>query len=237
MKKIIIMLMASCIIFAVTACTPTETEETNIKEEVYQVQDEIIEETIKETELIIEELPDPVEINADFEVTTNADGSFIIKTNLPDETELMLTLNGRGYIAQGEAVVEGGTAISERFTDKGEQLIGDYTLEVLMPVANAQTDYVKHFIGKNGEYLTGPYVKGAMGSVVVSKQFDVSFKKNTEDEVINDDYNTEVDSADNHNYYRAPYGERYHLDPKCPGKNSYKTNDITGLTPCQKCVR
>ncbi len=41
--------------------------------------------------------------------------------------------------------------------------------------------------------------------------------------------------------YRTPTGKRYHLDPDCGGKNSYKTtmNDAlaAGLTPCQKCVK
>lgn len=39
------------------------------------------------------------------------------------------------------------------------------------------------------------------------------------------------------NYYRTPTGKRYHLDPNCGGKNSYKTNDISGLSPCAKCAK
>lgn len=38
-------------------------------------------------------------------------------------------------------------------------------------------------------------------------------------------------------YYRTPTGKRYHLDPNCGGKNSYRTTNISGLTPCAKCVR
>lgn len=38
-------------------------------------------------------------------------------------------------------------------------------------------------------------------------------------------------------YYRTPTGKRYHLDPNCGGKNSYRTTNISGLTPCQKCAR
>ena len=38
-------------------------------------------------------------------------------------------------------------------------------------------------------------------------------------------------------YYRTPSGKKYHLEPECGGKNSYKTNDITGLTACSKCVK
>lgn len=40
--------------------------------------------------------------------------------------------------------------------------------------------------------------------------------------------------------YRTPKGKRYHYDPDCGGKNSYKTTLVeaknAGLTPCQKCV-
>ena len=37
-------------------------------------------------------------------------------------------------------------------------------------------------------------------------------------------------------YYRTPTGKRYHLDPDCGGKNSYRTTNISGLLPCSKCA-
>lgn len=37
-------------------------------------------------------------------------------------------------------------------------------------------------------------------------------------------------------YYRTPKGKRWHLDPNCGGKNSYRTSDISGLSPCRKCA-
>ena len=43
-------------------------------------------------------------------------------------------------------------------------------------------------------------------------------------------------SADG-NYYRTPTGKKYHLDPNCGGKNSYKTTNISGLSPCSKCAK
>ena len=40
--------------------------------------------------------------------------------------------------------------------------------------------------------------------------------------------------------YRTPSGKRYHYDPDCGGKNSYKTTlssaQSSGLTPCKKCA-
>ena len=41
----------------------------------------------------------------------------------------------------------------------------------------------------------------------------------------------------NGNYYRTPTGKKYHLDPNCGGKNSYKTTNISGLSPCKKCAQ
>ncbi len=37
-------------------------------------------------------------------------------------------------------------------------------------------------------------------------------------------------------YYRTPKGTKYHLDPNCGGKNSYRTTNISGLGPCKKCA-
>lgn len=38
-------------------------------------------------------------------------------------------------------------------------------------------------------------------------------------------------------YYRTPTGKKYHLDPDCGGKNSYRTTNISGLSPCSKCAK
>ncbi len=38
-------------------------------------------------------------------------------------------------------------------------------------------------------------------------------------------------------YYRTPTGKKYHLDPDCGGKNSYRTTNISGLSPCSKCAQ
>jgi hypothetical protein len=132
-------------------------------------------ENSQNTELKEEQiLPEPEDIYADFWVKVNPDNSFLIETNLPDETELSLTLKGRGYIAQGEAIVKDGQAVSPVFTNHGNALDGNYELQVLMPIPNVQSDYVKHFIGNYGQYLKGEYVKPYIDSVVVQKKFDVT---------------------------------------------------------------
>ena len=231
-KRLSALWVLGLVTLLMTSCTPTETEIVNCDDELYYKEEIILEESTPETfEPSDEVLPEPVEINADFEVEAVSDGSFIITTNLPSETELSLTLNGRGYLAQGKAFVKDGIAISEPFTNKGKPLYGDYKLEVLMPIPNVQTDYVKHFIGENGEYLTGPNLKGALGTVVVSKEFKVSFPVDEIDKsaVTNDIPSDTV-------YYRSPTGKRYHTDPECCGENSYVANDISDLSPCKVCV-
>lgn len=55
--------------------------------------------------------------------------------------------------------------------------------------------------------------------------------------------NNNTNNSDSNNptadgyYYRTPTGKRYHLDPNCGGKNSYRTTNISGLTPCSKCAK
>lgn len=38
-------------------------------------------------------------------------------------------------------------------------------------------------------------------------------------------------------YYRTPSGKKYHIDPDCGGKNSYRTTNISQLEPCSKCAK
>lgn len=130
------------------------------------------EESLKASEL--DKLPEPVDIEVDINVEPNSDNSFFITTNLPDGTELMLALSGKGYLAQDKVYVGEGCATSSVFTNHGAALEGVYELEVMMPIATVQNDFVKHFIGDNGQYLKGPYVSSALGSVIVKKNFTVT---------------------------------------------------------------
>ena len=238
MKKfLIVTLILCCGLLFLSACGQEETPEPTQEKpkETYREEKKEAPEESEEPEVSYENLAEPEMINADFAVTANADGSFLIETNLPGGTELMLTLKGRGYLAQDKVIVGDGVAVCERFTDKGKQLVGDFTLEVLMPIPSVQSDYVKHFIGERGEYLTGPNVKGALGSVVVSKEFEVSFDGNGDAPDTATDKPVGKTNPDG-SYYRTPTGKKYHLDPNCGGKNSYKTNNISGLDPCKKCA-
>ena len=54
--------------------------------------------------------------------------------------------------------------------------------------------------------------------------------------VTNNTSNSNNPSSDGY-YYRTPTGKKYHLDPNCGGKNSRRTTNISGLSPCSKCAQ
>lgn len=102
---------------------------------------------------------------------------FTISTNLPDETELMLTLTGGGFKGQTHVIVSGGMAKSEVFSNKGEPLSGDYVLDVTMSLPRLQSDAVRAVIGEAGENMTGQYIENdsITGENWVSASFTFSF--------------------------------------------------------------
>ena len=72
----------------------------------------------------------------------------------------------------------------------------------------------------------------------IEKEFEVSFPINGEKVDGNVKNSTEeTNSTGSGNYYKTPTGKKYHNDPECGGKNSYKTNDISGLGACKKCAQ
>lgn len=101
---------------------------------------------------------------------------FTINTNLPDETDLMLTLKGNKYTGQTHAIVENGVAVSEAFSSKGKAISGKYTLSVSMSEPKFQSDNVRATIGENGENMSGKYVKTSdvNNSKFINGDFDFS---------------------------------------------------------------
>lgn len=105
--------------------------------------------------------------------------TFTISTNLPDETELMLTLsNSNNFNAQAKVIVENGTATSETFSDHSKPLSGEYTLSISMSLPQYQSDAVREVIGENGENMTGQYVEPAeiSDSNIVKADFPFVFR-------------------------------------------------------------
>lgn len=116
------------------------------------------------------------------EPNVNADDGtvlFGVTTNLPEGTELMITVfNDSGYMAQDKTVVLAqGTGYTSEFSDNGAGLKGDYTVRVSMSLPSLQKDSVRAVIGEKGEKIGGQYVeKSDIGdSNVVSGEFKFTF--------------------------------------------------------------
>ena len=158
------------------ASTEASIEEVEVKEEVA---------TEASTETQPATTPEPEEFEVTIDATAKWDGNsvkFEINTNLPNDTELMLSLRSGDYntdsnwTGQTKVKISDGKAESEGFSNKGEKLSGDYDLDVSMSLPRLQADSVRAVIGENGEYMTGPLVeKSSIGeSNVVSALFAVS---------------------------------------------------------------
>ncbi len=169
---------------------PTETEapveEASVEESVAETtQEDVKEVEVANTEPSVEEEVVPSEFEVIVEVSTRWDGNkavFDIDTNLPDNTELMLSLRSGDYntdnnfTAQTKVKVKDGKAYDNGFSNKGEKLKGDYDLSVSMSLPKLQDESVRKVIGEHGEYMTGNAVqKSSVGDDnVVSALFAVS---------------------------------------------------------------
>jgi hypothetical protein len=103
-----------------------------------------------------------------FKVTmsTNTEGgdkpAVIGVTNLPDGTELMVTVkrSESGYMAQSKVRVSNGSFRAGPFSQKAAPLIpGTYTVEISTPIAAVQSPSVRSVIGRDGSNLEGPLAK------------------------------------------------------------------------------
>lgn len=115
------------------------------------------------------------------DVTVNENNGqpiFTVNTNLPDETDLMLSLSGDDYTGQTHAIVNGGIAASEQFSNKGKSLNGKYILSVSMSDPKLQSDNVKAIIGEYGEHMSGKYVQASDtgNTTYLNGDFNFSFK-------------------------------------------------------------
>ncbi|HUS09880.1 MAG TPA: hypothetical protein VMZ30_05380 [Pyrinomonadaceae bacterium] len=94
------------------------------------------------------------------------------ETNLPDETDLMISIDSRTirYNASSKALVQGGHFQSETFSNDNSDLeAGQYNAEVLMPVALVQSPSVRAVIGEKGENLKGSLIEQGNLGVTVSR--------------------------------------------------------------------
>jgi hypothetical protein len=84
---------------------------------------------------------------------------FKIKTNLPDDTKLLVGLSNSdniNYYEKEDLVVKDGAVSTKKFNDSGKGLApGEYSFEVTTLIAANQPDSVQKIFGENGSKLTG----------------------------------------------------------------------------------
>lgn len=121
-------------------------------------------------------------INVSLEATYTVESDKVIvsiKTNLPDDTHISMTLTGpNDYFSQDSETIKNGAAKGSLFRKGAKLNKGTYELEISTPIPSVQPDSVRKIIGANGEFLTGPYVKESMlgGSNVVERTFKIIVK-------------------------------------------------------------
>lgn len=161
---------------------------------------------------------------------------FTISTNLPDQSDLMLTLRGKTGTFQGHAIVKNGVAESDSFgaSSASSMIFADvpYQFTVSLSAARFQSEYVQSVIGSNGENLSGPLVDSSdtrFGNVVIlsynvvfSSDGAVSFDGSSEP-VSSQPYDvTEVDSSSHaeESTEEAPLTESQSSDSPTTGQRS-----------------
>ncbi|MDR0271303.1 hypothetical protein [Paenibacillus sp.] len=125
--------------------------------------------------------------------------SFDGATNLPNGTELMITVsNESGFQAQSSITVSSNGFKTEKFSDNGQALESDvYNVAVTMPIASVQPDAVKEIIGENSENLKGDLVnEGDFGRTVsYSKSIKVEGAPKVEHGTMIKDYKNKIDES------------------------------------------
>lgn len=169
MKKALPVLLFLSIML--TGCSSSNNVET------VETSSNVTSETVEETEPFI-----PTEFEVFINAVAKKDGDsvkFEIETNMPDKTELWVTLQRRdentSYYEQSNAIVTAGKAESKAFSDNGKELQGDYDLMISTGDASTQVAEVRRIIGEEGEYMIGPIViKAASGKNALSTIFSFS---------------------------------------------------------------
>lgn len=121
----------------------------------------------------IEKMADDVILNA--KAIKTEDGRVIVtgETNLPTDTELMISLSNEatGFFAQDTTAVVAGKYQAGPLGAKSGLTDGLYEIEITMPVPAVQPKSVQAAIGEQGEYLFGPLIKDSewLGKIVEQK--------------------------------------------------------------------
>jgi len=167
-------------IFACISCVSPETK-TN-KEKINTVQTSV---TNSNTSQTTESNNKDVILQFEIETNDALKPKITGETNLPDGTELMISLSGKTvkYDGQDKAKVQSGKFESSEFSLDGKNLqAGQYDVDVVMPIPAVQSPSVRAVIGEKGENLKGLLVKqGDLGVTISAEQ---SFQLQSDGKVI-----------------------------------------------------
>lgn len=104
---------------------------------------------------------------------------FKIISNLPDETELVITLENTSYYGGNSVKVKNGIAESDCFSNKGKRLSkGTYHLEIVSVFEYAQeNEKVREILGEGGKNLKGKYVSTEVDPFLNKKNTFIKYNK------------------------------------------------------------
>lgn len=103
-----------------------------------------------------------LKVTASLKAELNDDGKirFCVTSNIPVETPMMFTLNGKQYKAQCNVPAGNSISTSEWFSEHGNPIpVGFYTVNISCPVYSVLPDKVKEIFGERNRNLCGSYVK------------------------------------------------------------------------------
>lgn len=175
----IIVILAAVLCFVAAGCSkienPAEMPQSisNPTDAVDETNEQDVQETTKEPNPEPVKEKEPLEVAFDVEVTgEKGKPVFVVKTNLPDGTEVGLYLMGDElYYEEQFSTVKNGKVESEPFTDEGAALDNYGVFGITMLPAD-QPEAVQAVIGAKGEFLSGPCVTDLGGYFVISFEKD-----------------------------------------------------------------
>lgn len=105
-------------------------------------------------------LIDPVSVTATTQLTPARRLEVAGRTNLPDQTRLLVVLERQasGVSWQSRTEVQDGAFVAGPLGPGSGLVAGRYEIRVSMPAADVQPSAVKARIGTRGEHLMGPWV-------------------------------------------------------------------------------
>lgn len=157
MKKIIILTMIIMISISLSACSDDEKQ------------------SVKTSQ--VQKLDLKLEINED---TNNGKPKFTITTNLPDNTEGVLSLTNEktDYVAQDTAIIKNGTAVVGEFSDNDNPLVeGDYTVRFSTSTSSSQPKSVQSIIGKDYENIKSKYILSEGENTNIEYEKEINLKQ------------------------------------------------------------